>query len=84
MPMTEWILRILGSLLLGLVAAGLFWRLRRDQAAGVVKRQDELGNDLKTLDRTVDPAAFGKHVMTQYLLMGLMIILALAVLMIRV
>lgn len=80
--MIEWFLRILGAILLGLLAAGLWWKVRRDQAAGVVERRDENGQSMPTLHRRTDPAAFRRHVLVQYLLIGLAVLLALAVLLI--
>ena len=82
--MTETLFRTLGTLLIGLLAAGLIWKLRRDLNVGIVKRQDENGNDLSTLDRKTDPAAFRKHVRLQIVLIGLTVILALAVLLVPV
>jgi hypothetical protein len=81
--MTELLFRILGTLLIGLLMAGMIWKLRRDLTVGVVKRRDENGNDLSTLDRSSDPAAFRRHVVTQSVLIGLMVVLALAVMFAR-
>lgn len=81
--MSEWLFRILGTLLIGLLMAGMIWKLRRDLAVGVVKRRDDNGNDLSTLDRSSDPAAFRRHVVTQGVLIGLMVVLALAVMFAR-
>ncbi len=81
--MAEWLFRILGTLLIGLLMAGMIWKLRRDLTVGVVKRRDENGNDLSTLDRSSDPAAFRRHVVMQSVLIGLMVVLALAVMFAR-
>jgi hypothetical protein len=82
--MTDWLIRILGTSLLGLIATAMYWKLRRDQATGVVRRRDESGRELRTLRRKSDPAAFRRHVATQYFLIALMLLLALAVLLMPV
>ncbi len=82
--MTDGLIRILGSSLIGLLAAAMFWKLRRDQATGVVRRRDESGREMRTLHRKSDPAAFRRHVATQLFLIALMLLLALAVLLMPV
>lgn len=82
--MTEPLLRILIATLIGGLAAALFWKLQRDRATGVVRREDDNGSPMTTLDRAADPRAFRSHIVRQAVLIGLLVLMMLAVLFIPI